>query len=315
MRLDRWFRRHFPQVTHGALQKMLRKGQIRVDGSRAKAADRLATGQQIRIPPMPVADDPQKPRPIGPVSAADRAFLKSITIYEDADLLILNKPSGLAVQGGTKTSRHIDGMLEALAERPDSRPHLVHRLDRDTAGVLVVAKRRVIASKMGRLFQTRSVRKIYWAVVSGVPVPPQGKVDVSLIKAMGPEGERVRPANADEHDQAQKAVTHYSVIDRAARKFAWMSLKPVTGRQHQLRAHMAILGHPILGDQKYAGNDELPEAIENRLHLHARRIAFPHPTTGKLVDVTAPLPEHMSRTFAALGFEAKAASDNRDAMS
>ena len=310
MRLDRWFRHHFPQVTQGQLQKLLRKGQVRVDGSKAKTADRLVAGQQIRVPPVPSGDS-RPPKPVSKLSAADRQFLESITLYEDNDLLILNKPSGIAVQGGTKTSRHIDGMLAGLSADPERRPHLVHRLDRDTSGVLVVAKRRPVAAKMGRMFQTRSVRKIYWAVVRGVPKPPQGKVDAALVKAMSPEGERVRAARPGEQEEAQAAVTHYSVIDRAAQKYAWMSLKPVTGRQHQLRAHMAIIGHPIVGDQKYDGGVELPDAIENRLHLHARRIAFPHPVTNKKLDITAPLPDHMVKSFAALGFEVGAAADGQ----
>lgn len=318
MRLDRWFRHHFPQITQGRLQKLLRSGQVRVDGAKAKTSDRLIAGQQIRVPPLPQADD-RREKPVAKLSAADRAFLQSIILYEDDDLLILNKPPGIAVQGGTKTSRHIDGLLAGLDEnpnvRPENRPRLVHRLDRDTSGVLVVAKRRAVAATMGRMFQTRSVRKIYWAVVRGVPKPPQGKVEAALVKARMPEGERVRAARPGEQEVAQAAVTHYSVIDRAAQKYAWMSLKPVTGRQHQLRAHMAIIGHPIVGDQKYAGDVDLPDAIERRLHLHARRISFPHPVTGKKLDVTAPLPEHMVRAFSAFGFEAKAGAgdDGREA--
>jgi len=306
MRLDRWFRHHYPQVTQGYLQKLLRKGQVRVDGTKAKAADRIAEGQDIRVPPLPDAGAP-KDRPKPSLSASDETFLKAITLYEDHDLLILNKPSGIAVQGGTKTVRHIDGLLAGLGEDKESRPRLVHRLDRDTSGVLVVAKRRQIAAKMGRMFQTRSVRKIYWAVVHGLPRPPQGKVEAALVKAATPEGDRVRKARPGEQETAQSAVTHYSVVDNAAQKYSWMSLKPVTGRQHQLRAHMAIIGHPIVGDEKYPFHDgnTLPDAIERRLHLHARRITFPHPATGKTVDVTAPLPEHMAKTFHELGFESK----------
>lgn len=308
MRLDRWFRQHFPQVTQGYLQKLLRTGQVRVDGARAKANDRLEAGQTVRVPPLPEADA-QTPKPKPRMSAADQALLAAMVLYEDDDLMILNKPSGLAVQGGTKTTRHIDGLLAGLGEDADSRPRLVHRLDRDTSGVLVVAKRRAVAAKMGRMFQTRSVRKIYWAVVYGVPKPPQGKVEAALVKAAGPAGDRVRAARPGEQDEAQKAVTYYSVVDRAAQKFAWMSLKPVTGRQHQLRAHMAILGHPIVGDEKYPADRELPDSVADKLHLHARRIVFPHPVTGRPVDVTAPLPEHMARSFAALGFEAAEAQE------
>jgi 23S rRNA pseudouridine955/2504/2580 synthase len=214
------------------------------------------------------------------------------------------------VQGGTKTTHHLDRLLEGLGEGPKSRFRLVHRLDRDTSGVLVVAKRREVAAKLGRAFQTRSVRKIYWALAQGVPRPPQGKVDAALVKASGPEGDRVRKARPGEQDVAQSAVTYYAVVDRAGQKVAWLSLKPVTGRQHQLRAHMAIIGHPILGDEKYQGDRDMPEGIENKLHLHARRISFPHPSGEGVVDVTAPLPDHMRRSFAAFGF---AEADEADA--
>jgi 23S rRNA pseudouridine955/2504/2580 synthase len=225
-----------------------------------------------------------------------------MTLYEDDDLLILDKPSGIAVQGGTKTPHHIDRLLEGLGDGPETRPRLVHRLDRDTSGVLVVAKRRAVAAKLGRAFQTRSVRKIYWALVHGVPKPPQGKVDAALVKAAGPDGDRVRKARPGEQDVAQSAVTHYAVVDRAGQAVSFVSLKPVTGRQRQLRAHMAIIGHPILGDTKYPSGVELPEGVENKLHLHARRISFPHPSGERLVDVTAPLPEHMRQSFALFGF-------------
>jgi 23S rRNA pseudouridine955/2504/2580 synthase len=252
----------------------------------------------VRIPPLP--DTPPPPAPA--LSKADRTFLASITLYEDDDLLVLNKPSGIAVQGGTKTTHHVDRLLEGLGDGPETRPRLVHRLDRDTTGVLVIAKRRAIAAKLGRAFQTRSVRKIYWALVHGVPKPPQGKIDAALVKAGGPDGDRVRKARAGEQDIAQSAVTHYAVVDRAGQKVAFVSLKPVTGRQHQLRAHMAIIGHPILGDGKYQGDKNLPEGIPNRFYLHARRISFPHPSGEGIVDITAPLPEHMAKAFALLGF-------------
>jgi 23S rRNA pseudouridine955/2504/2580 synthase len=226
-----------------------------------------------------------------------------MTLFEDDDLLILNKPPGLAVQGGTRTQRHLDGMLEALEPDPDRRPRLVHRLDRDTSGVLVVAKKRSVAAKLGKLFQTRSVRKIYWALAHGVPSPAQGKIDAALVKSSGPDGDRVRKAQAGEQEIAQSAVTYYAVIDRAGQSLSLVSLKPVTGRQHQLRAHMAMAGHPILGDPKYAHDRETPEGLADRLHLHARRIVFPHPSGEGSVDVTAPLPAHMEESFALLGFE------------
>ena len=304
MRLDRWFKTHYASLPHSRLEKLLRTGQVRVDGGRAKSSTRLETGQTIRVPPLPdVAPSPVSKHKL---SKAERDFLSSITLYEDDDLLILNKPSGLAVQGGTKTAHHIDRLLEGLGDGTETRPRLVHRLDRDTSGVLVIAKRRAIAAKLGRAFQTRSVRKIYWALVHGVPKPPQGKIEAALVKAGGPEGDRVRKARPGEQDVAQSAVTYYAVVDKAGQKVSYLSLKPVTGRQHQLRAHMAIIGHPILGDEKYRGAGELPEGIDQKLHLHARRISFPHPSGEGVVDVTAPLPEHMVKSFAAFGFEARA---------
>ncbi len=302
MRLDRWFKTHYTDLPHSRLEKLLRTGQVRVDGGRAKASTRLAAGQIVRVPPLPdTAPAPLKPG----LSKAQRDFLASITLYEDDDLMVLNKPPGLAVQGGTKTAHHLDRLLDALGNGPETRPRLVHRLDRDTSGVLVVAKRRAVAAKLGRAFQTRSVRKIYWALVKGVPKPPQGKVEAALVKAAGPQGDRVRKARPGEQERAQSAVTHYAVVDRAAQAASFVSLKPVTGRQHQLRAHMSILGHPILGDEKYQGDRDLPAGIESKLYLHARRISFPHPRGEGVVDVTAPLPPHMARAFAAFGFEAR----------
>ncbi|MGI8724914.1 MAG: RluA family pseudouridine synthase [Methyloceanibacter sp.] len=307
MRLDRWFHTHYATLPHSRLEKLLRTGQVRVDGGRVKASTRLSEGQTVRVPPLPDAAPrtPMKPR----ISQADLAFLESITLYEDDDLLILNKPSGLAVQGGSKTVRHVDRLLEGLGDGPETRPRLVHRLDRDTSGVLVVAKRRSVAAKLGRAFQTRSVRKIYWAIVKGVPKPPQGKIEAALVKASGPDGDRVRKARPGEQDSAQSAVTYYAVVDRAGQAVSFLSLKPVTGRQHQLRAHMAILGHPILGDEKYGGAEEMPEGIPNRLHLHARRISFPHPSGEGIVDVTAPLPQDLKESFAAFGFSEGRSAD------
>jgi 23S rRNA pseudouridine955/2504/2580 synthase len=279
----------------------LRTGQVRVDGGRVKASTRLAAGQTVRVPPLP-ALAPPAPAETRPLTKAERNFLAAMTLYEDDDILVLNKPHGIAVQGGTKTTHHLDRLLEALGDSPKTRPRLVHRLDRDTSGVLIVAKRREIAAKLGRAFQTRSVRKIYWAIVKGVPKPPQGKIDAALVKAAGPEGDRVRKARPGEQERAQSAVTHYSVVDRAGQAVSWVSLKPVTGRQHQLRAHAAIIGHPILGDEKYRGDSDLPEGVPNKLHLHARRISFRHPAGTGTVDVTAPLPEHMRQSFELFGF-------------
>ena len=308
MRLDRWFRVHFPEVGYGYLQKLLRSGQVRVNSKRAQANDRLEMGMEIRVPA--IVRQPKKSgiglkAPLG-VSKGDRDLIEKMIIYEDEHVLVLNKPFGLAVQGGTGTKKHIDGMLENMADRfGGERPRLVHRIDRDTTGILLVAKTRDAAAKLGRTFQTRSAAKTYWALVKGVPKPPQGKIEAALVKAAGPDGDRVRKARPGEQEQAMHATTHYSVIDQVARKAAWVSLKPVTGRQHQLRAHMHMIGHPIVGDNKYEGDQNMPaENIEVKLHLHARRLIIPHPKTGAKIDVTAPLPEHMKRTWEVLGFDA-----------
>lgn len=304
MRLDRWFKLHYPQITHAYLSKLLRTGRVRVEGARAKPGTRLSPGQEVRVPPLGFETRPADARrKAEPLTAAERAFFRSLVLFEDKDLFVLDKPAGLAVQGGTKTVRHIDRLLDGLGVEFEERPRLVHRLDKDTSGVLVIARRRSVASSLGRQFATRSVRKVYWALVRGVPKPPQGKVVTPLVKTAGPEGDRVRAAGPGEQERARHATTHYAVIDRAGHKLAWVSLKPVTGRQHQLRAHMAMIGHPILGDEKYGGDEDLPANMENKLHLHARRISFPHPRGGTL-DVTAPLPEHMRASFALYGFDA-----------
>ena len=305
MRLDRWFRLHFPQVTFAYLNKLTRTGQVRVDGARVKTNSRLAAGQDIRVPPLAFdsrpADVPKGDVP--PLSPQERRLFDSMLLHEDRDIFVLNKPSGLAVQGGSKTHHHLDGLLMGLGAELGERPLLVHRLDRDTSGVIVIAKRRSIAAALGKLFATRAVKKTYWAIVKGIPAPAQGRIEVALIKAKGPEGDRMRASRDGEEDDEQRAVTHYSVLDKASSVAAWVSLKPVTGRQHQLRAHMAHIGTPILGDEKYGGLDDMPEGMDRKLHLHARRIVFPHPREGT-IDISAPLPEHMLRSFALLGFDA-----------
>jgi 23S rRNA pseudouridine955/2504/2580 synthase len=308
MRLDRWFRVHFPEVGYTYLQKLLRSGQIRIDSKRAQANDRVRSGSEIRVPAVvrqPKKAAPGLQAPPG-VSKGDRDLIEKMIIFEDEHVLVLNKVFGLAVQGGTGTKKHIDGMLEGMADRfGGERPRLVHRLDRDTTGVLLVAKSRDIAAKLGRTFQTRSAAKTYWALVKGVPKPPQGKIEAALVKASGPDGDKVRKARPGEQEVAMHATTHYSVIDRAAQKASWVSLKPVTGRQHQLRAHMHLIGHPIVGDNKYEGDMNMPaENMDKKLHLHARRLVIPHPRGGT-IDVTAPLPEHMQATWDLLGFDAQ----------
>ena len=284
LRLDRWFRVHFPDITYGHLQKLLRSGQVRVASKRVQANARLEAGQQVRVPAVirqPAKARPSVAPPLG-LSKGDRDFIERSILFEDEHVVVLNKPYGIAVQGGTGTKRHIDGLLAGMADRFGDRPRLVHRLDRDTTGVLLVAKHRDAAAKLGRVFQTRSAAKTYWALVRGVPRPPQGKVEAALVKASGPDGDRVRKALPGEQDKAMHATTHYSVIDRVAHKAAWVSLKPVTGRQHQLRAHMALIGHAIVGDNKYEAQAALPDSgIEAKLHLHARRLVIPHPVAGE----------------------------------
>lgn len=306
LRLDRWFSVHFPAVTHGYLQKLLRSGQVRVNSKRVQANARLEAGQQVRVPAvvrLPPKVPPSMVPPLG-LSKGDRDFIESLILFEDEVVMVLNKPFGIAVQGGTGTKRHIDGLLAGMADRFGDRPRLVHRLDRDTTGVLLVAKTRDAAARMGRIFQTRSAAKTYWALVKGVPKPPQGKVEAALVKAAGPDGDRVRKALPGEQDKAMHATTHYSVIDRVAHKVSWLSLKPVTGRQHQLRAHMALIGNPIVGDNKYEGEHVLADSgIDVMLHLHARRIIIPHPAGAANIDVTAPLPPHMLKTWGMLGLD------------
>jgi 23S rRNA pseudouridine955/2504/2580 synthase len=309
IRLDRWFRVHFPDITYGHLQKLLRSGQVRVESRRVKANARLEVDQQVRVPAvlrLPPKVKPSLVPPLG-LSKGDRDFIEALILYEDEHVLVLNKPFGIAVQGGTGTKRHIDGLLAGMADRFGDRPRLVHRLDRDTTGVLLVAKHRDAAAKLGRIFQTRSAAKTYWALVKGVPKPPQGKVEAALVKAAGPDGDRVRKALPGEQAKAMHATTHYSVIDRVAHKASWVSLKPVTGRQHQLRAHMALIGNPVVGDNKYEGDKVMADSgIEAKLHLHARRLVIPHPAPGEpAIDVTAPLPEHMARTWELLGLDAR----------
>jgi 23S rRNA pseudouridine955/2504/2580 synthase len=311
LRLDRWFKAHYPEVGFGFLQKLLRSGQVRVDSKRVEASLRLEAGQEVRVPlaargkaKVVIASE----APDAPVThRADRGFIESLILYEDEHVLVLNKPFGLAVQGGSGTTRHLDGLLAGMVDRFGDRPRLVHRLDRDTTGVLLVAKHRQAAAKLGRIFQTRSAAKTYWALVRGVPTPRQGKIEAALVKATDKHGDdRVRKARPGEQEEAMHATTHYSVIDRVSHKAAWVSLKPVTGRQHQLRAHMDYIKHPIIGDPKYMrGEHGLQVAIPQQLHLHARRLIIPHPITGATLDVTAPLPPHMQASWEMLGLDAR----------
>jgi len=305
MRVDRFFEARFPGLSFSHIQRIIRKGEVRVNGKRTQPKARLEAGQAVRIPPLKL--EAPKPRDDAPEAHKDRAFLKGITLYEDDDVMVLNKPMGLAVQGGSGTTRHIDGMLGALrGPHADSqRPRLVHRLDKDTAGCLLIAKTRFAAAALSKSFRSRSARKIYWALVAGVPRPHQGRISTFLAKEDRVEDSFMRIAKHGEKD-AVHAVTYYAVVETSAQKLAWVSLKPVTGRTHQLRAHMDHIGHPIVGDPKYFNKEnwELPGGIQDKLHLLARRIVVPHPRGG-VIDASAPLPPHMEQTWNLLGFDAK----------
>ncbi|MCU0887257.1 MAG: RluA family pseudouridine synthase [Rubritepida sp.] len=297
-RLDRWLRRRFPALTQGALQKMLRTGQIRVDGARAEANTRLAAGQQVRVPPMPMAP---APRPAGrPVPEAEARELRARVLHRDASVIVLDKPHGLAVQGGPGITRHLDGMLDALAEDGE-RPRLVHRLDRDTSGVLVLARSAPAAAFLAKAFRGRDVAKTYWAVVVGEPQHPGGRIDMALAREQGARGERTVPATTG--SDSVRAITDYDVLDAAKRRAALLELRPVTGRTHQLRVHCAeALGCPILGDGKYGGAAAHLEGLDGALHLHARALSLPHPEGGTLA-VEAAAPPHMAATMRFLGFD------------
>jgi 23S rRNA pseudouridine955/2504/2580 synthase len=305
MRVDRFFEARFPGLSFSHIQRIIRKGEVRLDGKRTQSKARLEAGQKLRIPPLKL--EAPAPRDDAPQAQKDRAFIKSITLYEDADVLVLNKPMGLAVQGGSGTVRHLDGMLGALKgpRADDQRPRLVHRLDKDTAGCLLVAKTRFAAAALAKTFRSRSARKFYWALVVGVPKPKQGRISTYLAKQEVEEDSFMRIARHGEKD-AVHAVTYYAVVETAAQALAWVSLKPVTGRTHQLRAHMAHIGHPIVGDPKYFNKEnwQLPGGMQDKLHLLARRIAVPHPRGGR-IDVSAPLPPHMLQSWNLLGFDAK----------
>ncbi len=309
IRLDRWFRRHFPNVTQGAIQKLCRTGQIRVDGKRAEAATRLLAGQAVRVPPLP-ADPKPAPEPRAPDPAMTRE-LEDLIIFQDEQLFVLNKPHGLAVQGGPGIFRHLDGMLDALRFDSPHRPRLVHRLDRDTSGVIVLARTPGTAAKLAKAFRGRDVHKTYWAVVTGRPAPPEGRIDLPLLRTAGSRGERTAPAERDD-EEAQRAVTDYRTLDAAGQRLAWLELSPITGRTHQLRVHCVALGTPILGDLKYHEPDQngarsaIIDGLSNKLHLHARALDLPHPAGGRLV-VEAELPPHMRATFKTMGFAAKPA--------
>jgi 23S rRNA pseudouridine955/2504/2580 synthase len=312
MRLDRWFKTHFPGLGFGHLQKLLRSGQIRVDGGRVKSDTRLMPGQMVRVPPLEV-DKKGSGAPLtqrGMRSLDDDGALARMLVHEDEQVLVFDKPSGLAVQGGSGIVRSVDSMLEAWRNRKGEKPRLVHRIDRDTSGILVVARTRLAAMKLAEAFRGRDAKKTYWALVKGLPTPREARISTWLVKEQTPDGDRMRVSRHGE-DGADHAVSFYRVIEQAGQSLAWLEMEPHTGRTHQLRVHAAHIGHPIIGDPKYFEADtnwDFPGGIQNRLHLHARRIVIPHPGGGKL-DVSAPLPPHMRQSWNLLGFEEGSAGD------
>ncbi|MEK6746652.1 MAG: RluA family pseudouridine synthase [Pseudomonadota bacterium] len=303
IRLDRWFKRHFPNLQHAMLEKYLRKGAVRLDGKKAKSSDRIRAGQVLGYPEFgeDVAFVKAKPQ----ASEQDAEFVRSLVLYKDANVIIINKPFGLPVQGGTKIKKSLDDMLGGLLFDAKERPKLVHRLDRDTSGVLVLARNTKSASLLAKMFAGKDIEKTYLALTHGRPLQTVGTIDYRLLKAEHGENSYERVAVDDE--EGKYARTEYRVVESLARRFALMELKPLTGRTHQLRVHMQAINCPIVGDEKYGG-DELQAqdvGIADGLHLHARRIVIPAFGSGKKIDVTAPLPTHMKESFKALGIEVK----------
>ncbi len=318
-RLDRFLKKRFPEMTQGAVEKLCRTGQIRVDGGRVKASDRVGPGMQVRVPPLPKDTAPRPAREPEAVSDADTRMIQDAVLWKDEHIIALNKPPGLPSQGGSgQGNRHVDGLTRALMFGYKDRPKLVHRLDKDTSGVLLLARTDRIARALSEAFRSRTTRKIYWAVVAGVPSPKMGTIRYGLVKAPGRgggEGEKmiaIHPSKIDATEGAKRATTDYAVLDALGSRAAWVAMVPVTGRTHQLRAHMAELGHPIIGDGKYGGSGQenlgdgwgaqLGGEISRKLHLHARSISFDHPITGKRITLTAPLPDHMARTWKTFGW-------------
>lgn len=305
VRLDRWFKRNLPQIGFATVSRWARTGQVRVDGKRVKPEDRLTTGQVLRVPPGgdDAARKPQAPR-ARPLTPEQIAEARDMVIRETPSAIVLNKPPGLATQGGSKTTKHVDGLLDAFVEGNAPRPRLVHRLDKDTSGVLLIARTPGSAASYSKRFASRSARKVYWALVVGNPQLSEGVIDAPLAKQPGTGGEKM---HIDEENGAA-AKTRYRVVDRAGQRAAWVELEPLTGRTHQLRVHMAAIGHPIVGDGKYGGPDAfLTGAVSRKMHLHARRLIITEPKAGEgsggKLDVTAELPPHFAASMEVLGFD------------
>ncbi len=300
IRLDRWFKRHVPDASFNLVSRWARTGQLRIDGKRATPGDRIEAGQQIRVPPAdPVVAARAKPKKERVKLSDDQiAFAESLVIHKDAAALVLNKPPGLATQGGTGTTEHVDGLLDGLYFDLDQRPKLVHRLDKDTSGVLLVARTARAAGAFSKSFSSRTARKAYWAIVVGVPSIEDGMIELPIAKQPGSGGEKMHV----DQKEGSAARTRYRVIDRAGNEAAWVELQPFTGRTHQLRVHMAAIGHPIVGDGKYGGRESfLTGTISRKMHLHARRLRVDHPDGGQ-IDMRAELPPHFAESLAQLGF-------------
>ena len=316
-RVDRWFKRHYPHVTHTLLEKLLRKGEVRLDGKRAKANDRVAAGQSMRLPPQVIhAKAPQKQKPEAEprhlLASKDMGSLADRILYMDKQVIVIDKPPGLATQGGSGLTKHVDGMLDSLQYEKPSRPKLVHRLDRDTSGVLLIARTALAASGLSASLALRDTSKVYWALTRGVPKQKNGVVKGALAKegGHGPRGRDERMAMAEEGEEGAKfSLTEYAVMATAGTEFAWVAARPITGRTHQIRVHLASLGTPIVGDFKYGGTDARAKGdIADKLHLHARSIDIGRPDGGRL-QATAPLPPHMAKSWKLLGFNPDDKSD------
>ena len=300
IRLDRWFKRHMPDVSFNIVSRWARTGQLRLNNARAVPGDRIEAGQEIRIPPEGVeAARPARAQPRrDPLTEDEAQYVRDMVIYRDRNAFVLNKPPGLATQGGTKTKQHLDRLLDGLAD-DGNRPKLVHRLDKDTSGVLLVARTARSAGHFAKAFSGRTARKVYWALVVGDLSGDEGVIDAPLAKQPGTGGEKMHV----DRENGLPAKTRWRTIDRAGNRAAWVELQPLTGRTHQLRAHMAAIGHPIVGDAKYGGPDAfLTGGISRKLHLHARRLRIDAPDGGT-IDQTADLPQHFADTLATLGFE------------
>ncbi|PZP56985.1 MAG: RluA family pseudouridine synthase [Micavibrio aeruginosavorus] len=299
-RLDRWLKKTLDRVPYALLQKMVRTGQVRVDGKRAKTDSRLVAGQTVRVPPVETKVINASSLTFIP-KENDEEFLKSITVYDDGELLVLNKPYGLPVQGGPNIKRHIDGMLGTLINLKGVRPRLVHRLDRDTSGLLVCARSLKMTQSLGKMFESQDIKKIYWALVSPVPDKDGGDINGAIIKGEG----RRKEAVVIDNQNGKPSRTSYRLLEKSDKGAASMAFWPRTGRMHQIRVHTAdILGCPIIGDEKYNGLTPIIDdtGISGRLHLHAVRKRFSHPKDGSLLDLVAKLPEDLAKSWNVFGF-------------